>query len=71
LTARPVAETLVRLTLPAKLNVLFSDKRIETPVCPTFRSTLVARILKSPTWMVTRVTCDTVPGDGDPVMVTL
>ena len=36
-----------------------------------FRSTPVAFRMKSPTWMVTRVTCATVPGDGVPVMVTL
>ena len=68
---RPAAETPVRLMLPAKLKVLFSDRWIETPVWPTFRSTPVALTMKSPTWTVIRAMCETVPGDGDPVMVTL
>jgi len=71
LTTRPAVVAPVRVTDPAKLNVLFNDKRIEIPVCPMFRSTFVALRVKSPTWIVTRVTCETVPGDGDPVMVTL
>jgi len=46
---RPAGAAPVRVTDPAKLNVLVRDTPTETPVCPTFRFAPVALIVKSPT----------------------
>jgi hypothetical protein len=48
-TVRPAGAVLVRVILPAKLNVLVRETPTETPVWPTFRLAPVAEIVKSPT----------------------
>jgi len=41
----------VRVTVPAKLNVLVRETDIEEPVAPELKFTgLLAEIVKSPTW---------------------
>jgi len=54
-TVNPVAGlvTGVRVTVPAKLNVLVSETEIAEPVAPELKFTGVpTEILKSPTWTV-------------------
>jgi hypothetical protein len=45
----PAGAVPVKVTEPAKLNVLVSDTPTEMPVCPTLRLAPVAEIVKSPT----------------------
>ena len=54
-TVKPVAGlvTGVRVTVPAKLNVLVSETEIAEPVAPELKFTGVpTEIVKSPTWTV-------------------
>ena len=46
---RPAGAVPVRVTEPAKLNVLVRETPTETPVWPTFRLAPAAMIVKSPT----------------------
>jgi hypothetical protein len=55
-TVSPVAGlvTAVRVTVPAKLNVLVSETEIAAPVAPELKLTgVVVEIVKSPTWTTT------------------
>ena len=49
---RPAGAVPVRVTEPAKLNVLVRETPTETPVWPTLRFAPAALIVKSPTWTV-------------------
>jgi hypothetical protein len=55
-TVNPVAGlvTAVRVTVPAKLNVLVKLTDIDAPVAPELKLTgVVVEIVKSPTWTTT------------------
>src|SRR5207302_8213319 len=57
---KPVAGlvTGVRVTVPAKLNVLVSETEIAEPVAPELKFTGVpTEIVKSPTWKIGRASC--------------
>ena len=74
MTVNPVAGlvTGVRVTVPAKLNVLVRETDIAEPVAPELKLTGVPTLtVKLPTWTTTRLAvCDAVPGEPAPVMVT-
>jgi hypothetical protein len=74
-TLSPVAGlvTAVRVTVPAKLNVLVRETEIAAPVAPELKLTgVVVDIVKSPTWTTTGLAvCDAVPGEPAPDIVTV
>ncbi len=72
-TVNPVAGlvTGVRVTVPAKLNVLVSETEIAEPVAPELKFTgLPTLMVKSPTWTVAPAEWEAVPGEPAPVIVT-
>jgi len=72
-TVNPVAGlvTGVRVTVPAKLNVLVRETDIAEPVAPELKFTgEPTLIVKLPTWTTELAECDAVPGDPAPVIVT-
>ncbi len=72
-TVKPVVglTTELRLTLPAKLNVLVRLTDIAEPVAPVLKLTgLPVAMVKSPTWTTDDAEWDAVPGEPAPVTVT-
>ena len=73
MTVNPIAGlvTAVRLTVPAKLNVLVKLTDIAEPVAPELKLTGVPTlIVKLPTWTTELAECEAVPGEPVPVIVT-
>ncbi len=73
LTVKPVVGLTIelRLTLPAKLNLLVRVTDIAAPLAPELKLTGVpADIVKSPTCTTDEARCDAVPGEPAPVIVT-
>jgi hypothetical protein len=74
-TVNPVTGlvTAVRVTVPAKLNVLVRLTDIAEPVAPELKLTgVVVEMVKSPTWTTTGLAVwDAVPGEPAPVTVTV
>ncbi len=71
-TVNPVVGlvTAVRLTVPAKLNVLVRLTEIEAPVAPELKFTGVpTEMVKSPTWTTELPEWDAVPGEPAPLIV--
>jgi hypothetical protein len=60
----------LRLTEPAKLNVLVREIMMDVPVARALKLPELAEIPKSPMWTIAVVECDRPPGDAVPVTVT-
>ncbi len=72
-TVRPVVglTTEVRVTLPAKLNVLVGETDMVRPAAPELKFTGVpTEIVKSPIWTTELAEWEAVPGDPAPVIAT-
>lgn len=71
MTVRPVLVDGLRVTLPAKLNLLLTVRKIVVPVAPELKLTgVVAEMVKSPTWTTETRVWEEVPGEPLAVMET-
>ena len=73
-TVKPVEGVVLETkeTEPLKLKVLFREREMIAPEEPELKFTLpIATIVKSPTRTVTEAWWDAVPGEPEPVIVTV